>query len=360
MGDVFDAMNRAKRERGPKESPAQPEGDAINAFDKLGGPEQGGLAFDDVDAEALVKEVEREMKLPPLPSAAPIPSSPVAAAADRARMEARHEAPRHEAPRSDDVENRLDIAEPTALPVIPPSKLNGYSAEVVVHHDRGSAVTEQYRAIRTQLLARARNRPMQLTVLTSSTPEEGKSVTTANLGIVFSELRNHKTLLIEGDLRRPSFSKLFDRECSPGMLQLLRGEVTNLDEAVHPTIYENLQFIPAGGRDSTHSTELLSSPRMHQLMDQLKDRYDHIFIDSPPVITVTDACILGAMADQVLLVVRLNKTPSGAVERAKRLLRASNCEVSGVILTHMKHYISRYLYKYSYGYGYGYGYADKK
>jgi len=356
MGDVFDAMNRAKRERSAKDpSGHPPDEDATSAMGQHAAPESGGLVFDEVEAEALVKEVEREMGLPPIPpppSATAIPSSPVSAAAERARTGAM--------PPMEEYENRLDISEPTALPVTSPSKLNGYSAEVVVHHDRGSAVTEQYRAIRTQLLARSRNRPMQLTVLTSSTPEEGKSVTTANLGIVFSELRNHKTLLIEGDLRRPSFSKLFDRECSPGMLQLLRGEVTNLEEAVHPTIYENLQFIPAGGRDSTHSTELLSSPRMHQLMDQLKDRYDHIFIDSPPVITVTDACILGAMADQVLLVVRLNKTPSGAVERAKRLLRASNCEVSGVILTHMKHYISRYLYKYSYGYGYGYGYADKK
>ncbi len=353
MGDVFDAMNRARREQGAKNPSALPPiDDASGAPGQPSAPESGGLVFDEVEAEALVKEVEREMGLPPIPppiSSAPVHASPVSAAADRARSDAQEV-----------YENRLDISEPTALPAVPPSKLNGYSAEVVVHHDRGSAVTEQYRAIRTQLLARSRNRTMQITVLTSSTPEEGKSVTTANLGIVFSELRNHKTLLIEGDLRRPSFSKLFDRECSPGMLQLLRGEVTNLEQAVHPTIYENLQFIPAGGRDSTHSTELLSSPRMHQLMDQLKDRYDHIFIDSPPVITVTDACILGAMADQVLLVVRLNKTPSGAVERAKRLLRASNCEVSGVILTHMKHYISRYLYKYSYGYGYGYGYADKK
>jgi len=364
MGDVFDALNRAKRERGSKEpAPASADTAPIaDASEELAtplvssAPEQGGLAFDDVHAEALVKEVERESGLPPLPSESI--SSPVSAAADRARNDRLAEA--RAAVTGEEIENRLDIAEPTSLPTTGPSKLNGYSAEVVVHHDRGSAVTEQYRAIRTQLLARSRNRPMQVTVLTSSTPEEGKSVTTANLGIVFSELRNHKTLLIEGDLRRPSFSKLFDRECSPGMLQLLRGEVTKLDDAIHPTIYENLQFVPAGGRDSTHSTELLSSPRMLQLMDQLKDRYDHIFIDSPPVITVTDACILGSMADQVLLVVRLNKTPSGAVERAKRLLRASNCEVSGVILTHMKHYISRYLYKYSYGYGYGYGYADKK
>ncbi|MEX2216611.1 MAG: CpsD/CapB family tyrosine-protein kinase [Phycisphaeraceae bacterium] len=357
MGDVFEAMNRARRERGQQQSPppasAAEEDTAPLAGD--GTPESGGLSFGDVEAEALVEELKKEeRKLDERHEEArdnasrASHASPVAAAASRARAEAQTE-----------YDNRLDVDEPSNLPASH-SKLNGYSSEVVVHHDRGSAVTEQYRAIRTQLLARARNRPIQTTVITSSTPEEGKSVTTANLGIVFSELRNHKTLLIEGDLRRPSFNKLFDRECTPGMLQLLRGDVTKLDDAVHKTIYENLQFIPAGGRDSTHSTELLTSPRMIQILDQVKDRYDHIFIDSPPVVTVTDSCILGAMADQVLLVVRLNKTPSGAVERAKRLLRASNCEVSGVILTHLKHYISRYLYKYSYGYGYGYGYAGAK
>ena len=275
--------------------------------------------------------------------------SPVSAATDRAAADSHAE-----------YENRMDLdfQETGQTPAgVDRSKLNGYSSEVVVHHDRGSAVTEQYRAIRTQLLARGRTQSVQTTVLTSSTPEEGKSVTTANLGISFSELRNKRTLLVEGDLRRPSFSKLFDRECSPGLINALRGEVNSIDDAIHPTIYDNLQFLPAGGRDSTHSTELLTSPRMTQILEQLKDRYDYIFIDSPPVVTVTDACILGAMADQVLLVVRLNKTPSGAVERAKRLLRANNCDVSGVILTHMRHFISRYLYKYSYGYGYGYGYG---
>ena len=355
MGDVFEAMNRARRERGQQEQ-KNPAGDKAGQEESAplagdGTPEAGGLSFDEVEAEALVEEIKKEerkhLEQRQERQERREEASPVAAAASRAKQDAQEE-----------YDNRLDLEEPTNLPAS--HKLNGYSSEVVVHHDRGSAVTEQYRAIRTQLLARARNRPIQTSVITSSTPEEGKSVTTANLGIVFSELRNHKTLLIEGDLRRPSFNKLFDRECTPGMLQLLRGEVTRIDDAVHKTIYDNLQFIPAGGRDSTHSTELLTSPRMSQVLDQLKDRYDHIFIDSPPVVTVTDSCILGAMADQVLLVVRLNKTPSGAVERAKRLLRASNCEVSGVILTHLKHYISRYLYKYSYGYGYGYGYAGAK
>jgi capsular exopolysaccharide synthesis family protein len=225
--------------------------------------------------------------------------------------------------------------------------LNGYAEQVVVHHDRGSLITEQYRAIRTQILARGRNRRIQIHAITSSAPEEGKSVTTLNLGMAFSELRNQKTLIIEGDLRKPSFGALLHREASPGLLHLLRGEVDELDKIIHPTVYDNLQFIPAGDRDTTASTELLSSPRMAQILDRLRDRYDHIFIDTPPVITVTDPAILGALADETLLVVRLNRTPAEVVDRAKRLLRAANCEVAGVILTHQTIAPPKYLYRYS-------------
>ena len=242
----------------------------------------------------------------------------------------------------------------TALPLKPDPKLNGYSAEVVVHHDRGSVITEQYRQIRTQILARARNRRLQTHVITSSAPNEGKTITSMNLGFVFSELRNHKTLLIECDIRRPNFERLLDRKCEAGLLQLLRGQTSEVDAAIQHTVYDNLDFIAAGGREPVHSTELLSSPRMAQVLDRLKDRYDHIFIDTPPVVTVTDASILGAMCDATMLVVRLNKTPAELIDRAKRLLRAANCEIAGVILTHLDQEPLRYLYRYAYGYAYGY------
>src|SRR5690606_7905513 len=127
---------------------------------------------------------------------------------------------------------------------------------------------------------RGRNRKLQTHCVTSSAPQEGKSVTCFNLGVVFSELRSQKTIIIEGDLRRPSFGKLLNRRATPGLIQLLRGEVDEIDKAIHPTVYDYLQFIPAGDRDFTISTELLSSPRMTQVLDRLKDRYDHIFIDT--------------------------------------------------------------------------------
>ncbi len=350
MGDVFDAMNRSNKERddGPEGKPAAQGDHAPEPTpDK---PEQGGLPIDDVDATPVIEEQperqapatpRREQPAPPPPieTQRPTRAAPVAAASDRFQQE-------------QDAQERpsIDEIDPITGAHVGLDSLNGYSADVVVHHDRGSIITEQYRAIRTQILARARNRRVQTHVITSSAPEEGKSVTTVNLGIAFSELRSQRTLLLEGDLRRPAFAKLFDRPTPNGLLQYLRGETDDIDSIVYPTVYDNLQFLPAGGKEFAHSTELLSSPRMHNLLDRLKDTYDHIFIDSPPVITVTDACILGANCDQTLLVIRLHKTPTEVVDRAKRLLRASNCEIAGVILTHMEMELSRYLYRYGYTY----------
>jgi capsular exopolysaccharide synthesis family protein len=320
MGDVFDAMNRSQKEREakPQSKPAHvPKG---GDSDDLA----PALPLDQVNARGGIADEPSPVTLPP-----PAPGQrTVAAAVAKADTEK---------------QARAGIA---AANLSRDPSLNGYSAQVVVHHDRGSVITEQYRAIRTQILARARNRRLQTHVITSSAPEEGKSVTTVNLGMAFSELRNQRTLLIEGDLRRPSFGRVLNRTCTPGLLQLLRGEISEIDQAIHPTVYENLQFIPAGDRDQTSSTELLSSPRMAQVLDRLKDRYDHIFIDTPPVVTVTDAAILGALSDETLLVVRLNRTPTDMVDRAKRLLRAANCEVAGIILTYLQLDAPKYLYRY--------------
>lgn len=346
MGDVFDAMNRARRDKAeqsaskptntPAEArPAVPAPPARAAADTTVDDDSPALPLDDVNATSMSEEShDAADSRPGADDFAPASPSRTYTATPVATANSKSNA--HEA----ELSARIAVAKHD------PS-LNGYSDKVVVHHDRGSIITEQYRAIRTQILARARNRRLQVHVITSSAPEEGKTVTSVNLGVAFSELRNQKTLLVECDLRRPSFHKLFERKCEPGLLQLLQGTTDDIDSVIHKTVYDNLQFIPAGGRNMTESTELLSSPRMIQILDRLRDRYDHIFLDTPPVITVTDPCILGALADETLLVVRLHKTPAEAVDRAKRLLRAANCDLAGVILTHMQYNVPKYLYRYA-------------
>lgn len=348
MGDVFDAMKRSRKERETKTDAPRAEAAPIVDAPSRDGTDDSAPALpldqvhvdrsDTQDDEGVLET--RETPRRPQPPVAPDAAAPVrgvAAAVDRAKSDVAVDP------------NLVPGASAAAITLGHDPSLNGYSAKIVVHHDRGSVITEQYRAIRTQILARARNRRLQTHVITSSAPEEGKSVTSVNLSIAFSELRNQKTLLIEADLRKPSFQNLFNRSPTPGLTHYLRGDAgaETIDSIIHPTAYGNMQVIPAGDRDVTSSTELLSSPKMAQLIDRLKDRYDHIFIDTPPVVTVTDACILGALCDETLLVVRLGKTPASMVERAKRLLRFANCEVAGVILTHLQLSAPKYLYRYA-------------
>ncbi len=257
-------------------------------------------------------------------------------------------APAPVAPMAPDAPDALPI-DPTGEPIVMPTPhaVGGhYVPQVVVHHDRGDIITEQYRAIRLQILARCRNRKLQTHVITSSAPDEGKTLTAVNLAMAFAELQNKRTLLIEGDLRRPSLHQVIGQQLTPGLLQLLRGEMDDVNAAIHDSPYDNVKILPAGDHGTTASTEMLSTHRWPEVLEQLKQQFDHILIDTPPVISVTDACIFGALADEVILVVRLNETPVEVVDRTKRLLRASNCEVAGVVLTHMKHHIPKYLYRY--------------
>lgn len=336
MGDVYDAMNRAQREKQASQPQPRPDVDppasdqeqpAEPAASQEAPPsERPGLPMDQVHTEPIdLEDASQAIPAAPTPSVATVADAQARAHREQQRLA---------------VEDALHVHEPR------PSNLNGYAREVVAHHDRGGMITEQYRAIRTQIVARARNRKVQIHTVTSSVPEEGKSVTTANLGVTFSELKDQRTLLLEADLRKPSFEHLFQRHCEKGVLSYLRGETDSLKDITYETVYDNLHFMPAGGYSVDQSTELLSSARLARLLDRLRDEYDHIFIDTPPVVTVTDPCIVGALADQTLLVVRLNKTPSDAVERAKRLLRAANCEVAGVILTHLHHDVPQYRYRY--------------
>ncbi len=355
MGDVFEAMNRAKQEQNSATGTSQPtaaspssQGDQHAAPGRETG---GGLSLPKVSpVDGNTSQPVRNSESPSNVFDTPeLPATPVAVAVERNREQI--------------VTDRINPAivkhtssdsinpEITRTPSVSASaSRNGYSAEVIVHHDRGSIVTEQYRAIRTQVLARCKNRRLQVHVVTSAAPGEGKTISTLNLGMAFAEIRNQKTLLLEADLRRPTFAGYFGHEYKQGLTDYLHGSTDDIDSLIQPSVYDNLQFMPAGEGDPVKSTELLSSPRMVQLLDRLRDRYDFIFIDTPPVVTVTDPCILGAMADQTIMVVRLNKTASQVIDRAKRLLRASNCELAGVILTHLRPDLSRYAYRYTYGY----------
>jgi|GEM_PF-1186305 len=225
-----------------------------------------------------------------------------------------------------------------------------------------SAMSEEYRSIRTSILARHENERHLVHTITSATPQEGKTITCVNLGLSFAELRNRNTIIIECDLRLPTFAKLMNCDNEhPGLIDYLRGEA-KLADVIQQIEGSPLHIITAGGRVSDEAVQLISSQRMSNLIQGLRAKYDHVIIDTPPVLQLADAGILGSQSDEVLVVARMRRTPRPLVEQAINTLTSYNAEVSGIIATDNPRTRGRaykYGYRYGYGYGYTYGYTPK-
>jgi len=221
-----------------------------------------------------------------------------------------------------------------------------------------SAMSEEYRSIRTSILARHDNERHLVHTITSATPQEGKTITCVNLGLSFAELRNRKTVIVECDLRLPTFAKLTNcDQDKPGLIDYLHGDA-KLTEVVQQIEGSPLHIIPAGGRVSDEAVQLLSSGRMSRLIQALRTKYDHVIIDTPPVLQLADAGILGAQSEEVLVVARMRRTPRPLIEQAINTLASYNAQVNGIIATDNPRSRGRgYGYKYGYRYGYGYTYG---
>ena len=237
-------------------------------------------------------------------------------------------------------------AEPKGKPPVATMGSNGrYSEVLVAHHDRGSEITEEYRALRTSLLAQCPDERFCYLV-TSSDVSEGKTVTCLNLALVMAERIDRRTIVVDCDLRKGKMAGLMNVEGNPGMAELLRGSA-GLNDCVQSTSYPNLFFLPAGKAEWPEVGELIGRPELHEIVAELRRRYDYVIFDTPPVNTVSDAGMLGGATGEALLVVRMNKTRRESVDKAIRLLHAANVKIAGIVLTHRKYYIPNYLYRYS-------------
>ncbi|GAB4192890.1 MAG: hypothetical protein Kow00105_06950 [Phycisphaeraceae bacterium] len=241
---------------------------------------------------------------------------------------------------------------------ITPQWSNELDDRLVSLTEPSSQLAEEYRAIRTSLLARWDHRRHLVHTITSATPQEGKTITSLNLGLSLAELRNRKTIVIEADLRLPTFNKLMHLDDSAGMIGYLRGEA-KLNDVIQQVDGSALHVITAGGRASNDAVQLLSNNRMAKLLDILRNKYDHVIIDTPPVIELADAGILGGMSDEVMLIARISRTPKPLIEQALRALRSYNAPVAEIVATDHERGRNRYHY-YRYGYRYRYRYYAKR
>ncbi|MFI5089777.1 MAG: GumC family protein [Terriglobales bacterium] len=229
------------------------------------------------------------------------------------------------------------------------------SVETISYLRPQSQSAEAYRTLRTSILLSSWGAPPKVLLVTSPLAQEGKTTTSVNTAIVLAQ-RGARVLLVDADLRRPSIHKAFGVPQRPGLSEYLTGNISECPITPWAQL-PNLHVLPSGG-SPPHPAELLGSALMNNILAEWRKQFDHIVIDTPPALSVTDAVLLSVQADSVILVIRSGQTTKQALRRARQLLAYVNSKIIGVVVNAMDLNASDYYYYYGY-YGKKYGYYYK-
>lgn len=203
-----------------------------------------------------------------------------------------------------------------------------------LHENLEFTATEQYKLIRANLdFTLPEDEKCPVIGVTSSMRGEGKSLTSVNLSYVFAE-KGSKVLLIDADLRIPSIAKKLEIESSPGLADLLRGKGAQITE-LQPYLLKNWFVLPAGDIPPNPS-ELLGSSRMKNVLNQLREIFDYIIVDLPPVNIVSDAISISSLISGMIVVIREDHTEKKELERCFRQLKLSNVNILGCVMNDAK------------------------
>jgi succinoglycan biosynthesis transport protein ExoP len=224
--------------------------------------------------------------------------------------------------------------------------------------DPKSVAAECCRSIRTNILFMSPDRPLKTMVVTSPSPQEGKTTTAINLGVTMAEAGG-RVLIVDTDMRRPRLHRSFGVPNQTGISSVIVGKAT-LEEAIKHTDVPNLDVLPCGPVPPNPS-ELLHTDRFGVVLAEMAKLYDRIILDSPPTSAVTDPAVLGNLADGVVLVIKAGETTREAAMHARRQLATAKARLFGVVVNAIDFsnpaYGYEYYYRNYYRYGYTYGNA---
>ena len=252
---------------------------------------------------------------------------------------------------TDEIENTLNLPVLGLLPLV--DKKDRSQVANLFNTDSNKSFSESIRTIRTGVVLSAMDEPHKILVVTSSVPGEGKSTVAANLAYALGQMEN--VLLIDADMRRPTLAKNFGFPVgTPGLANLIAG-TAKLEECIKNV--EGVDMLSAGSVPP-NPLELLSSPRFAEVIGYLREKYDRVIIDSPPTQAVSDALVLGTMANALIYVIRSESTAKPLVIKGIGQLLQSNAPVTGIVLNQVD--IKKAMKN---GYNYGgyydyYGYSD--
>lgn len=206
-----------------------------------------------------------------------------------------------------------------------------------------SVISEQFRTLRTNINFSAPDGELRTFVFTSASPSEGKSTVAANTAIVFAQA-GKKVLFIDGDMRKPTVHYTFHLANTSGLSNLLTKQAT-IEDVVKESSIPKLDVITCGPIPP-NPAELLGSSMMVALIEKLKEDYDLIVFDAPPVLSVTDAQIISNQVDGTVLVLSANQTEKDSIAKAKELLDAAQANIVGAVLNNYVMEKDQYYYQY--------------
>jgi capsular exopolysaccharide synthesis family protein len=221
-------------------------------------------------------------------------------------------------------------------------------AGLVAYAEPKSAAAEAYRTLRTNITFASPDKPVHVIMATSTSPDDGKSTTIANLAITFAA-SGASTVLVDGDLRRPHLHTIFGLPNEQGLTTVVVDMARAAAGGAEPVLplqntqVANLQVLTSGPVPP-NPAEILSSQRMTELLEMLRGKADYVLIDTPPIIAVTDAAVLASRVDGVLLVVNAGKTKRELAIKARDMLKQVNANVIGVVLNNAQVDKSAYAY----------------
>lgn len=217
--------------------------------------------------------------------------------------------------------------------------------QLIVSDDPKSIGSEAFRTLRTNLKFIPSDSGLKLIMGTSAGSDEGKSTTISNLAASIA-LSGKTVLLVDCDLRKPVLNSIFGLKNDVGLTSILTGQA-NIKEAIQDSHVKGLKILTSGVIPP-NPAELLESKKMQLLLEELRNSYDQIILDAPPILPVADSLILAPHTDGVIMIVAANQVPKNIVLRAKKNMENTKANILGVVLNKIKHNNNSEQYYYSY------------